>query len=85
MRSEPAASRPRHLLSQHDLRRVAVEAECDTRTVERYLTRAPLRRVSEAAVREACRRCGFEPERVRAPVAPEPASAHEVRRAAGAR
>lgn len=40
-------------LSAHDLRRVAVAAECDPRSVQAYLEGRPVRSTTEARIRRA--------------------------------
>lgn len=48
-------------LPPHDVRRVAVQAHCDPRTVERYLRGARQCSTTQARVGEALRACGLGP------------------------
>jgi hypothetical protein len=46
-------------LTQPELRRVAVEAECDPRTVIRYLRDGPTTATSRPRIERALTRCGY--------------------------
>jgi hypothetical protein len=47
-------------LTQNDVRRVCVEAECDPRSVTKYLGDLPMRPMTEARIRAAMVKLGFE-------------------------
>ena len=47
-------------LVAHDVRRIAVEAICDPRTVERFLRGEEIKDGSEIRIRAAMVRCGLE-------------------------
>ena len=47
-------------LSPHDLRRVAVVAGCDPRSVLAFLSGAKGRSTTSARIREALKGCGFD-------------------------
>jgi hypothetical protein len=46
-------------LTQPELRRVAVEAECDPRTVIRYLRAGPTTATAQPRIERALARCGY--------------------------
>ncbi len=46
-------------LSQHDARRIAVEAECDPVTVERFWAGKPVRQLSERRILRALETLGI--------------------------
>jgi hypothetical protein len=47
-------------LSNHDARRVGVEALCDPRTVFKYLHGGPQTRMTRERIERALKACGFE-------------------------
>lgn len=47
-------------ISQHDLRRVAVEAACDPRVVVKYLRRMPQPSTMRARIEQALKKCELD-------------------------
>lgn len=49
-----------HALPQHELRRVAVAANCDPRSIVRYLREGPMVSTTIARIEVALRACGYD-------------------------
>jgi hypothetical protein len=60
-------------ISNPELRRVAVEAECDPRTVIRYLRDGPTTATARPRIERALTKCGFA-RLLRSPESPRPDS-----------